>query len=487
MLRWFDYHTAGWFPSPALCVGSVKALWGRSGQPNLPVLPESFTNIGEGKQTLLRREYVMVVFVLNQHGEAMMPCKERKARLLLKEQKVKIIQYQPFTIQLLYGSSGYKQETHVGIDIGSKHIGVAITSGNRVLTKGVIKLRDDVKGNLEIRKTYRRNRRSRKTRYRKPRFLNRVANKKTGWLPPSIKSRIDNTFRWMDRFTIILPKVNLHLEVGKFDVQRMMNPTIKGIEYQQGKLLTYHEVRYFVLARDRYTCQVCKQKNKIFNTHHIVYRSHGGSDRADNLITVCTDCHTGANHKKGAVFSKWMEKGKTLPIYKETVFMNVIRRRIFMRYPDAIISYGSDTTPRRLALGLSKTHFNDAIAISGVDLVEHNPDSIFSIVQFRKKKRSLHEATARKGRKEANRLQKRNSKNKKKQLGFFLNDKVCYKGQIAWISGFNGKTMAFLKGINDSYIIDPSKAYKQIKLSDCKRICHQNNWKYVSHISLINS
>ena len=91
----------------------------------------------------------MVVFVKNKHGEALMPCSERKARLLLRDKKAKIIDYKPFTIQLLYGSYGYKQPTAIGIDLGAKHIGFAMTSGEKVLEKGEIELRQDVKGNIE--------------------------------------------------------------------------------------------------------------------------------------------------------------------------------------------------------------------------------------------------------------------------------------------------------------------------------------------------
>ena len=94
----------------------------------------------------------MLVFVINKHGEVLMPCSNRKARVLLKEKKAKVVNYKPFTIQLLYGSSGYTQKTNLGIDAGSKHIGIAITSGNNVLSKGQIDLRQDIKQLLETRK-----------------------------------------------------------------------------------------------------------------------------------------------------------------------------------------------------------------------------------------------------------------------------------------------------------------------------------------------
>ncbi|GAA3313392.1 hypothetical protein GCM10020331_003400 [Ectobacillus funiculus] len=85
-----------------------------------------------------------------------------------------------------------------------------------------------------------------------------------GWLPPSIQSRIDNAFHWIDTFYLQLPICKLHIEVGKFDVQKMMNPDIQGKEYQEGDAFGYHNVRYFVFARDNYTCQVCKKKRWNF-------------------------------------------------------------------------------------------------------------------------------------------------------------------------------------------------------------------------------
>lgn len=417
----------------------------------------------------------MVVFVKNKHGEALMPCSERKARLLLRDKKAKIIDYKPFTIQLVYGSYGYKQPMAVGIDLGAKHVGFAITSGENVLEKGEIELRQDVKGNLETKRIYRRSRRNRKTRYRKARFLNRTKSKKKGWLPPSIESRMQNTCRWIAKLVSLVPNAILSIEVGKFDVQKMMNPDIKGTEYQQGQTFGYHEVRYFVLARDNYTCQVCKKTGKILNTHHVIYRSHGGTDRADNLITVCTDCHTHENHQKGKILWKWMQEGKKMKQYKEGPFMNTFRKRIFKTYPDAKITYGSATTPNRKDLGLEKSHYNDAIAITGIQRIKKNTESILMFKQVRKKKRSLHEATARKGRKVKNTTAKRNSKNTPKIGDFHLYDMVSVNGTIGFISGFSGNTQCYVKDINGEYVTISPK-YKMVGLKKIERLYHNNNW-----------
>ena len=106
----------------------------------------------------------MRVFVFNMRGEPLMPCTQRKARLLLKTGKAKIYKYNPFTIQLKYVTGENKQECHVGIDTGSKYIGLAVTSENKVLFKGEVELRQDVKSKIDTKRIYRRSRRNRNTR-----------------------------------------------------------------------------------------------------------------------------------------------------------------------------------------------------------------------------------------------------------------------------------------------------------------------------------
>ena len=418
----------------------------------------------------------MRVFTKNMRGQALMPCSQRKARLLLKQGKAKIVGYKPFTIQLIYATGEAKQEIYVGIDEGARHVGIAITSQNKVLAKGEVELRQDVHSLLTTRAMYRRSRRQRKTRYRKSRFLNR--KRKEGWLPPSIEGKLNANFFWIDKFCSLVPNPILHIEVGKFDIAKMINPNIKGVEYQQGQCAGYYDVRYFVFDRDNYTCQVCgKSKDKILHTHHIVYRSLGGTDRADNLITVCTECHTSKNHKEGGILYKWMKEGKKVKQYKEATFMNILRARTYRRYHNAIITYGSITTPKRKELGLEKTHYNDAIAITGIASIKENDNQIFYIKQFRKKKRSLHEATARKGRKEPNRNQKRNEKNTKERLGVYLNDEVIFRGKRGWVSSFTGSSVR-IWDISGEYVKMQEKNYSQVPISKIRRLSHNNGWQY---------
>lgn len=420
------------------------------------------------------------VFVLNMRGQALMPTTQRKARILLKQGKAKIVKYNPFTIQLKYPTGEAKQEINLGIDTGAKNIGIAITSGTKVLYKAVVKLRQDVSQLIKLRSSYRRDRRSRKTRYRAPRFLNR--KRPEGWLPPSIQNRVNHHFNWIDKFLDLLPKefTKLHIEVAKFDIAKLINPEIKGIEYQQGNTYGFYNDRYYVFARDNYECQVCgckgNKKNPL-HTHHKIFQSHGGTNRVDNLVTVCTKCHSYKNHQPGGILYEWMVNAKKLKQYKEPTFMNILRIRMFQRYPNAVFTYGSITTPDRKELGLEKTHYNDAIAISGIKTITKNPNEVLAINQFRRNKRSLHEAIARKGRKEPNRTAKRNNKNVDSSKGFYRNDKVSVLSKLGFIYGF-AQSEVYVKDLLDNYIKLPNKADKQIPITKLKLINHNNNWQY---------
>lgn len=411
-----------------------------------------------------------------------MPCSQRKVRLLLKENKARIIGYKPFTIQLTFPTGESTQEVHVGVDTGARHIGLAATSGNKVLVKGEIELRDDIHKNMQTRSELRRTRRNRNLRYRKARFLNR--KRKDGWLPPTVESKLNATFMWINKFCDLLPSPILHIEVGKFDIQKMINPDIKNEEYQNGQCTGYYDVRYFVFARDNYTCQVCKKQNKILNTHHLLYKSKGGSNRADNLIAVCTDCHSSENHKEGGILYNWMIKHKRVRQYKEATFMNVVRQRTFQKYPDAIITYGSETSPYRKELGLDKTHYNDAIAISKIEYIKENPKEYFYIKQFRKKKRSLHESIPTRGRrKEKNVNAERRNKNSPCRAGWFMNDMVSFQNKVGWIYGFSGGESGkecVLRDIDGEIVRDSKRAKNNpnVKFSSLQFICHNNNWQY---------
>ena len=409
-----------------------------------------------------------------------MPCSQKRARELLRDKKATIFSYNPFTIQLTEAGGETVQPVSVGIDTGARFIGVSITSQNNVLAKGEIELRQDISALVLARKALRVARRSRKTRYRQMRVLNR--KRKPGWLPPSVKSRVDSTFFWIDKFCSLVPSPELHIEVGKFDIAMMINPDINGDGYQNGSTKGFYDVRYYVFARDHYTCQVCKKQKRILHTHHVVYASYGGTNRADNLITVCDGCHSSENHRPGGIFWKWMQSHKTVKQYKSPTFMNIVRKRTMERYPSAVFTYGSETTPRRIILGLEKTHYNDAVAISGVDGVRSNLDEHFCIIQFRKKKRSLHEQTPRKGLKTPNTMAKRNCKNVRERGGFRMNDLVRVGEQVGWVYGFacgEKYGACVVRGV-DGEIIKEADHPKltAINIKKLVLMCRNNGWQY---------
>ena len=420
----------------------------------------------------------MRVFVKNMRGKSLMPCSQRKARLLIKEGKASIVDYKPFTIQLLSPTGESTQDVHVGVDTGAKHIGVAVTSGNKVLAKGEIELRDSVHEYMVTRSMLRRDRRNRNTRYRQSRFLNR--KKKEGWLPPTVQSKLGATFRWIDKFCELVPNPILHIEVGKFDIKKIATEELRDDDDYN-----YYNKRYYVFNRDGYVCQCCKKRSDRLKLHHIVYRSKGGTDSVNNLITVCETCHSSENHQEGGILHDWMLKHKSVKQYKDATFMNIVRCRTIKRYPNAIITYGYETEPYRRELGIDKTHYNDAISITRIKNIKENANEWFYIKQFRKKKRSLHEARPIKGRRKSKNVNaERKNKNVPFKAGFYMNDMVICEGKVGWIYGFSGGNSAkdcVLRNVNGDIITNASRKANCpcARLSSLKLICHNNNWQYI--------
>ena len=424
-----------------------------------------------------------MVFVKSHNNTLLMPCSARKARLLLNSNIAKIIDYKNFTIQLNYNTTNFCQKTIIAVDTGAKFLGIILRNGKNILLAKQVKLRTDISSLLLSRKILRRARRN-KLRYRQSRFLNRTKSKKACWLPPSILSRINNTINMIDNLIEKLPSYELILEVGNFDVQKMKNPAIKGKEYQQGEMAGFSEVKEFVLSRDNYKCQhkLCKSKKKKLHVHHIIFRSQGGTNLPNNLITLCETCHQDLH--KGLIDSKF----KKVAIYKEPPFMNTLKLRLQNYYTNATFCYGYNTKEKRQEMQLPKSHINDAIAISFYekDLITNlkYPEINEYLIQVRIKKRSLHEQTARKGIKTKNVTQKRNNKNISQFEKYKIGAKVRFGDKLGYISGFTGKS-AYIKDINDNYITETSKSYKQISLSKLNLICFNNGWvKFYENSSL---
>lgn len=251
-----------------------------------------------------------MVYVQDIDGKPMMPTtRHGKVRRLLKANKAIVVNLCPFTIRLTYATSGYKQEIVLGVDAGTKHVGLSATTKSKELYSSEVILRSDIVELLSTRRESRRTRRNR-LRYRKPRFENRVKSKRLGWVAPSVRHRIDAHIRIINNVCSILPVSRVIVEVAQFDTQKIKNPEISGKEYQEGDQLGFWNVREYVLARDGNKCQHCKGKSKdpILNIHHIESRKTGG-DSPFNLITLCKTCHK--EFHKGNIKLK-VNRGKSL-------------------------------------------------------------------------------------------------------------------------------------------------------------------------------
>lgn len=290
---------------------------------------------------------------------------------------------------------------------------------------------------------------------------------------------MDSTFKWIDIFSSLVPNPHVKIEVAKFDIAKMINP---NTDYTNEDAALYKNTKCYVLARDGYTCQVCKKRAKSLRVHHITYRSCGGTNRAENLIAVCSDCHTPENHKEGAVLWRWMKSKKKPKLYKEPAFMNVIRKRTMERYSNASFTYGYETSSKRKLLILEKTHYNDAITISGITKINTNPSESFYYKQFRKKKRSLHESFPRKGKSKKNLKSERNNKNVKFRNGFYLGDEVLYNKQRCWVYGFSGGKMGrelIIRNIYGDIVKMPDRKNSlSVSMSCVKLVKHNNSWIY---------
>ena len=303
-----------------------------------------------------------MVYVLNKNNKPVMPCSERKARLLLKQGRAVIYRKDVFTIKLINGSYGYKQHITMGIDCGSKHIGISATTNKKELFSANAELRNDIVKLLSDRRMLRRSRRFRKTRYRKHRFNNRIV--KNGWIAPSIKQKIQSHFNLVGFLHKLLPITNIVVETASFDIQKINNPSISGVEYQQGEQLDFFNVREYVLFRDNHICQHCKgkSKDKVLNVHHIESRKAGG-DSPNNLITLCETCHK-AYHR--GEFELNVKRGKS---FRDAAFMGIMRWSFYEKlkniYPSVSMTFGYITKYKRIKLGLDKEHYNDAYCICG--------------------------------------------------------------------------------------------------------------------------
>ncbi len=428
------------------CEQPLKALRRGSGVSALKTSfnnPDASLTDGQAEKNLR----VSSVFVLNMRGKPLMPCSLRKAKMLLKNKKAKVVNRTPFAIQLLYATGETNQKAPLGCDPGYKHVGLSVVTEKKELFRVDASLRDDMVKLLSEKRTYRRSRRGRKTWYRKPRFLNRGIPK--GWLAPSIQNKVDTTVKIINFARKFIPVSEINIEVGAFDIQKIKNPEIDGIDYQNGEQKDFWNTREYVLYRDDHKCQACKGKSgdKYLDVHHIISRQIGG-DRPDNLITLCETCHD-KHHQNIAKLKFKISKG-----FKAEAFMNIVRWRIVEELKKTGIlvktTYGYITKSKRIENKIPKSHDNDAFVIAGG--TNQQRANIYSIKQVRRSNRKLFKGA------------RSHIKNTAQRFiqGFQRYDKVLYKGKECFIFGRR------VRGAFDIRKLDGTKINTDAKVKELK-------------------
>ena len=390
----------------------------------------------------------MLVFVKNRNGKPLMPCSPTKARKLLKAGQAKVDQRTPFVIKLKFGSSGYTQKTTAGMDTGSKVIGNAATSHQKTLYQSETILRgDEIKSKMEQRRMYRRSRRGRKTRYRKPRFLNRRASTREGRLAPSLLHKVKAHLKERKFIESILPISHWKVELSQFDIHAISNPDVSKRywwTYQNGPQKNFYNTKSYILSRDEHTCQSCKSKKKNLklHVHHIEFRSNGGTDAPTNLITLCKNCHDKVHNHNNAQqeFLKMSKKIKNKT--KHATETNIIASHLQNSDWSFEETFGFETKFKREKLRLPKEHYFDAVAICLADdeMIKFEPQT------FIKRLIAKGDYQQTKG------IRSEKKMRTEKILGFKKFDKVEWMGHKAFIKGRMSSGYAILMDIKGDKI-----------------------------------
>jgi len=327
-----------------------------------------------------------MVFVLDKHKKPLMPCSEKRARLLLTRSRARIHRMVPFTIRLVDRllCDSQLQPVALTLDPGSKTTGIAIARAEQPCTDEKAEVRHvlflielnhrglAISLNLEKRSGYRRNRRNR-LRYRPCRSDNRT--RPAGWLAPSLQHRVDTTMAWVGRLRSLAPVSSIATELVRFDMQLMQDAEISGVEYQQGTLQGY-EVREYLLEKFSRTCVYCGAKNTPFQIDHVYPKSKGGSNRAANLVLACEPCNKAkADRSIEEFLAKKPDLLKTIlallktPL-KDAAAVNSTRKALLAALETAglpVKAYsGGRTKWNRTRFGLPKTHAFDALCVGEV-------------------------------------------------------------------------------------------------------------------------
>ncbi|MFB8793541.1 MAG: RNA-guided endonuclease IscB [Microcoleus sp.] len=315
------------------------------------------------------------VFVLDTRKQPLNPIRPGLARKLLNNGKAAVFKRYPFTLILKVEVTATQKSITLKIDPGSKTTGIALVQGEDVIFGAELTHRGQtIKASLESRRSLRRGRRNRHTRYRQARFFNRTRQK--GWLAPSLQHRVETTLSWVNKFIRLAPIGSIVQELVRFDLQQLENPEISGVEYQQGELAGY-EVREYLLNKWDRKCAYCGVENVPLQIEHIHPKAKGGSDRISNLCLACENCNTRKGtqsieqflSKKPEILKRILSQAHR-PL-KDAAAVNSTRWALFnrLRMTGLPVYTGSGglTKFNRTRLNLAKTHWLDAACVGKVE------------------------------------------------------------------------------------------------------------------------
>ncbi len=382
-----------------------------------------------------------IVYVINQNGHPLMPCKPCKARKLLRDRRAKVENRSPFTIRLLWDCEEHVQEVVVGVDKGSHVTGFSCIGKGQILLSGEILHRQDVKEKMGSRRTNRKNRRSRKW-YRPARYNNRASSKRSGRLPPSIKTNVEEVIRVISHLP--LPISRIIIEDVQVDIARLNNPTLKGSQYQNPTRLD-ENLRLACLLRDGYTCQQCGKQRVRLEAHHIVFKENGGKDTLTNLLTLCTACHKNVHQGKIRL------RVTGVSGHLDQIAQRTMQGKSYLYATlgkQALLStlFGYQTATLRKARNLPKAHDADALCLASYETDEMVPydREHFYTVSFRPRRtRRQYHDLPRKG---------------QGRVRYQVNDELqgFRKGDVVRVKG------KFVKQINSIYS-ERRLAFKRVK------------------------
>lgn len=316
--------------------------------------------------------------VIDANKKPLNPCTPGVARGLLKAGKARVFRHYPFVIILTKIVDEEPKPMQLKLDPGSRYSGIALLQKSQLVWGAELQHRgQQIKDALTSRRQLRRSRRNRKTRYRQPRFLNRT--RKSGWLPPSLRHRVETTITWVNRLLKYAPILGISQELVRFDLQKLQNPEISGIEYQHGELFGY-EIREYLLEKWNRQCAYCEAKDIPLQVEHIKPRAKGGTDRISNLTLACEKC----NQKKGTqdiekflknqpeVLKKILVQAKKT--LKDATAVNATRWELYRRLQvtglPIEVSSGGKTKFNRCRLSLPKKHYIDAGCVGDIGNLE---------------------------------------------------------------------------------------------------------------------